>query len=102
MIPNTAKKEVQKVVDLLKELPALFSLNETQTRSLESIISDSAQFIAYNECGIALECLCENLYEDSIPISQGVLDAILEAAEVGKIHSGYTNSLDELVKKVNE
>ena len=64
---------------------------------------DRVQFvyecIEYNEAAVALETLCENLYEFSCPVPQRALELIKEAGELLGIESKVWEQLGPLVTR---
>ena len=55
--------------------------------------------IEYNECGLALEELCENLYEFSCPIPQKAFDLLEECGTSMGIDSKYWEMLKPQITK---
>lgn len=56
-------------------------------------VQDVYDNIEHNESGLALETLCENLYEFSCPIPQRAYDLLREAGTDMKIDSKYWEML---------
>lgn len=52
-------------------------------------VQDVYENVEYNESGLALESLCENLYEFSCPISQSAYDLLEESGKAMNIDSKY-------------
>lgn len=60
-------------------------------------VQDVYDNIEHNECGLALENLCENLYEFSCPIPQKAYQLLEEAGTIMKINSKYWEMLKPLI-----
>lgn len=60
-------------------------------------IEDVNEYIRFNEGGLALEILCENLYEFSCPVPQKAYDLLKEAGIKMEIDSRYWEMLKPLV-----
>ena len=97
MIVNPGKLKTRKIIELLKSLSHK-NLNKDQIDSLNKIIMDTEEFVNYNEWRVGLECMCENLYEYSIPLTKEVVDQIKEACTMNKINDKYYFDLEELIQ----
>ena len=62
----------------------------------ESILADVRGLIEHGEPGVALENLCENLYEYSVPISQQELDELEALAKAMRMPDGTWECLREI------
>ena len=61
-------------------------------------VQDTYDNIEYNECGLALENLCENLYEFSCPVPQKAFDLLEECGTSMEIDSKYWEMLKPQIK----
>lgn len=55
------------------------------------------EYIEHNEAGLALEILCENLYEFSCPVPLKAYKLLEEAGQLMEIDSNYWEMLKPLV-----
>ena len=60
-------------------------------------VKDIYEYIEYNEAGVALEILCENLYEWSCPVPRRAYDLIEESGTAMEIDKRYWEILIPLV-----
>ena len=60
-------------------------------------VQDVYDNIEYNEGGLALKILCENLYEFSCPVPQRAYDLIKESGTATEIDSKYWKMLESLI-----
>lgn len=82
----------------LREAAALVSESLKQAGYPERV-QDVYDNIAENESGLALENLCENLYEFSCPVPQKAYDLLAEAGTAMKIDSKYWEMLKSQIIK---
>lgn len=80
----------------LREATALVAESLTQAGYPERI-QDVYESIEHNESGVALETLCENLYEFDCPIPQRAYDLLKESGTAMEIDSKYWEMLKPLV-----
>lgn len=76
----------------LREATALVAESLTQAGYPERV-QDVYDNIEHNESGLALEVLCENLYEFNCPVPQRAYDLFEEAGTAMKIDSKYWEML---------
>jgi hypothetical protein len=63
----------------------------------EVCIKDVSDLIYMREYKIAIELLCENLQEDSVPIPEDVYLSITEVCEIMHVESVYWKNLPSLI-----
>jgi hypothetical protein len=85
----SATKKIREATELVSE-----SLKEA---GYPERVQDVYDNIEHNENGLALENLCENLYEFSCPIPQRAYDLLEEAGTAMKIDSKYWEMLKSQV-----
>ena len=76
----------------LREATLLVAESLTQV-GYPQYVQDTYDNIEHNECGLALENLCENLYEFSCPVPQKAFDLIQECGTSMGIDSKYWEML---------
>ena len=94
---NKGKNKTLEIVQELKLILKNPDLNLDQKEKLDKIIKDTIEFIKYNEWGVGLECMSDNLYEFSIPLNQEIVNKTKEACKIGRLQDHYYTSLEELV-----
>ncbi len=80
------------VPEKLREATSLVVDSLTQAGYPERV-QDTYDNIEYNECGLALENLCENLYEFSCPVPQKAFDLLKESGIIMGVDSKYWEML---------
>lgn len=60
------------------------------------LIADAVELCTYNEDQIALENLCDNLFEESVPIPPEVRDRLQQLCERFQVDAGRRALLDQL------
>ena len=95
---NQGKNKTQEIIQDLKSILENADLNTDQKEYLNKIITDTFEFTQNNEWGVGLECMSDNLYEYSIPLTKGILDKIKTACKLGNLKDHYSITLEELVK----
>lgn len=88
---STATKKLREATALVSE-----SLKEA---GYPERVQDVYDNIEYNESGLALENLCENLYEFSCPVPQKAYDLLKESGLLMEIDSKYWEMLKPLIVK---
>jgi len=74
-------------------------LDEVKENLLEADFENIKEFINYREYGLAHETLSTQLYEYSIPITQGFYDSVSYLAGLMEIEPRFRACLKELIKK---
>ena len=66
---------------------------------LEYILKDTQELIEYNEAGVALENICQNLYEYSVAISKQDYEVLEKMGTEMKMSSTAWDYLTELIEQ---
>jgi len=98
MIVGKGKRITLEIIEKLKLTLDKEDLNEEQVSVLKKIITDTEEYVTYNEWGVGIEIASDNLYEYSIPISKSIQEKFEEVCKHGNLKDSYYKSLEELVK----
>lgn len=63
-----------------------------------NILDDAIEYVDFNECGLALRILCDQLCEYDVSLSQNEYNKVKELGEKLKIDLDYVEDLKSLIR----
>lgn len=64
-----------------------------------SLVESNTEYAGFNECGLAVELLCELLFEHNVTITPDEFDQLQQLAIKTQIDRSFAESLRTLVRK---
>ncbi len=95
---NEGKRMTQEIIQDLEIILEKENLDLEQKQSLEMIIMDTQEFVKYNEWIVGLECMLDNIYEYSIPLTKELVQKMKDASVVGKLKENYYSDFHKLIR----
>ena len=85
-------EEIHRLVDALTAAPVV-----GQREGMKRVFIEARDLADHNEWGVALELLCDSLYEYEVPLSRKQYDTIKRLATSWGIDRSYVDPLKELL-----